>query len=107
MVKKQIPFSVLVEGDASRGTAIVDNLSQFDSDDPSKNRLSGDLDSDYKTGFELDNLQSDWEDGDTVRVKTVGIRSGFGSFNIDASKGVKKLRLTQTTADYAGASTSL
>ena len=109
MPDPKTPYTILVTaGSASTaGTVIIEDLTLADSSNPNANRLFESVDSSQKASADLANMTSDYSDGDSLLVKVVGIRSGRGVSTLNTTKGNSKVALSQTSADYAGASVSL
>ena len=105
-----IPYSLAITAGTNTdagATITVENLTKVDSNDPDKNRESVNLDSSNKADVELGNLRSGFDNGDKLRIKAVGLRIGVAYHTVDTTKGRATIRLSETSADYAGASVNL
>jgi len=109
MTDPRVPYTLMVTAgsNSTAGTVIVQDTTQEDANNPTKNRLSTDIDSSQKATLSLGNMLADYSNGDTLLVKIVGIRSGRAVHTLNTSKGTGKVTLSQTGADYAGASVNL
>ena|SRR3990167_5506510 len=109
MTDPRVPYTLLIEGGSSStaGSVIVQDITQTDTDYPDKNKLFGDIDANAKATLDMGNMTADYSNGDLLLIKVVGIRSGRLATPINTSKGTAKIKLSQTSADYAGASVSL
>jgi len=104
-----IPYPLDIRGlaNSTAGTVIVENLTKVDADNPNKNRESANIDSNQRANIDLANLRSGYDNGDLILIKMVGIRSGNAYHIVDTKKGRANIVLTESGADYVGASVTL
>ncbi len=110
MVDPTIPYSLEIKSGTNTdagATVIVENITKADSNNPNKNRLIDNLDSNNRADMNLANLESGYSNGDKLRIKVVGVRIGVAYHTVDTTKGRVKLTLSETSADYAGTSVNL
>ena len=103
----RIPYPLLITANSTRGTCIVENLTQYDGDNPANNKIIVDLDSNKKAHPDLANMKATYANNDKIAVTVTGIRSGYVLHTVNTSKGTAKIPITQTSADYTTGSVGL
>ena len=102
------PLKITAGADTDEGaTVIVENITKIDSNDPEKNRIIVNLDSNRRADVDIANLRSGYDNADKLRISANGVRVGVAYHTIDTTKGKGTIVLSQTSADYAGASINL
>jgi hypothetical protein len=109
MANPKVSYPITITGGSSMvGEVIVENISKdVEATNSENNKLRVDLDSNKKATVDLANLESGYNNGDTIEIRVTGIRSGNAVHTVDTSKGSAKVTLAQTTSNYSGASISL
>lgn len=102
-----LPYSIDITGSAARGVLIVEDLNKFDEKSPNNNKIIIDLDSNKRAIVDLANLRSGYDNGDKLEIRLVGTRTGNVVHTVDTTKGNLKTTISQSGADYAGASINL
>ena len=101
------PYPLIITTTSSRGTCIVENLTQYDSTNPGTNKIIVNLDSNKKAHVDLANMRPTYANGDIITISTTGKRSGNLVHTINTVKGTAKISITQTSADYTTGSVGL
>ena len=102
------PLKITAGADTDAGaTVIIEDLTKADSNDPGKNRIIVNLDSNRRADVDIANLRSGYDNADKLRISANGVRVGVAYHTIDTTKGKATITLSQTSADYAGASINL
>jgi len=110
MADPSVPYPLKITAGSNTdagATVMVEDMTQVDSTNPNKNRLIDDLDSNGRVDIDLVNISSGYSNGDKLRIKAVGVRVGVAYHTIDMTKGKATITLSETSADYAGASVNL
>lgn len=101
------PLKITAGSNSTAGTVTIEDITKFDASNPEKNKLRVDLDSNKRADADLANLNSGYSNNDVIEVTLSGIRSGKAVHTVDTSKGKGTIVLTESVADFAGASISL
>ena len=105
-----IPYVLRIvakSGTSAGATVIVEDLTKADSNDPDKNRIIVNLDSNLKANVDIANLRSGYSNDDKLRISADGVRIGTAYHTINTSKQPTAINLSETAADYAGANATL
>lgn len=88
-------------------TITVENITKINSNDPEKNKLRDELDTNKKRSVDLANMRAGYDNGDLIVIKVSGVRSATSYYTVDTTKGSKVLNMTQSAADVAFPSITL
>ena len=108
MAAKDLPYPIFIETDQSRGTVIVENLTQAENN-PGENNSSlvGELDSKKQVTLDLANMKINYANGDKIEIRISGPDSATSLHTVNTLKAPGKFKIAQTGTDYAGPSISL
>lgn len=110
MAARDLPYPLIIQTDQSRGTVIVENLTQAEANPGVNNSfLIGEIDSSSKRQVILDlaNMTINYANGDKIEIRVSGPDSGNLLHTVDTSKAPTKQEVVQTGTNYAGPSISL
>lgn len=105
-----IPYPLKITSGANTdagATVVVENITKIDSNDPEKNRIIVNLDSNNRADVDIADLRSGYDNADKLRISATGVRVGVAYHTVDTTKGRATIVLSETSADYAGASINL